>query len=138
MMCIKKEAGFCSITYELLSDSEGVMPFAIGSGADVGQGQSSWPVIAECRDDYIVIGGMRLCSGNAKQTPDGVGAGISEPSNDSGLTRLTGRQGFVSNNTIHKTVITDSTPGPFMIRFVSNHAKNAKGFHIGFRQNPCK
>ncbi|UXI16576.1 homeobox protein Nkx-2.2 [Sarcoptes scabiei] len=33
---------------------------------------------------------------------------------------------------------TDSTPGPFQLRFVSNSINNAKGFYLSYRQNPCK
>ena len=33
---------------------------------------------------------------------------------------------------------TDSTPGPFQLRFVSNSVNNAKGFYLAYRQNPCK
>ena len=134
MMCIRKEPGFCSITYELSSDADGTLPFAIGSGAEQITGfTAQWPVVAECRDDFIVIGGMRLCSGVNKPNAD-------NSEHQDGLLRLTNRQenGLGNSSSIHRTVMTDSTPGPFQIRFVSNHAKNARGFHIGYRQNPCK
>ncbi|XP_054154110.1 uncharacterized protein LOC128952702 [Oppia nitens] len=135
MICIRKEPGFCSITYELSSDADGTLPFAIGSGAhQMTPYNSQWPVVAECRDDFIVIGGMRLCSGVGKLNADG-----SELA-DNGLLKLTNRQDNAFGNTsaVHRTVMTDTTPGPFNIRFVSNNANNARGFHIGYRQNPCK
>ena len=135
MMCIRKEPGFCSVTYELSSDADGTLPFAIGTGAEHINGFTpQWPVVAECRDDFIVIGGMRLCSGVNKISGDNTEIP------DNGLLRLTNRQenGLGNHSSIHRTVMTDSTPGPFQIRFVSNGAKNARGFHIGYRQNPCK
>lgn len=42
-------------------------------------------------------------------------------------------------HTINNTQLTllDDSPGPFLLRFVSNHARNGQGFHFNFKQIPC-
>jgi hypothetical protein len=52
----------------------------------------------------------------------------------------TGYQNELNQNPaeLQGSIITDTTSGPFLLRFVSNNARNARGFHIDYRQNPCK
>ncbi|XP_015782409.1 uncharacterized protein LOC107360300 [Tetranychus urticae] len=132
--CIKKESGFCSISYELYTDGEKISPFAIGSNYD--SGYSLWrPIIAECPDDYLSIGGVRLCSGKLiTRTPT-----LTISTNETTVTDIWRPSSMVLNATIdHPTIITDNTSGPFTVRFVSNHINNARGFHLRYKQNPCK
>ncbi|KAI1295488.1 hypothetical protein HDE_05512 [Halotydeus destructor] len=133
MICVKKEPGFCSITYELTPSLTGVFPFAVGAPAKGGRS----PIVSQCKDDYLVIGGLRLCSASL-QSP-------SLPSNleththttDGTFQRL--ETGSILNATLYSpTLITDTTPGPFLVRFVSSQADTAKGFNLSYRQNPCK
>lgn len=135
--CIKKESGFCSITYELYTDGEKILPFAIGSNYD--NGYSLWRSIAtDCPDDHLTIGGVRLCSGARPSRSPVMSYSGNETGSVSSLD-LWKPSPFVLNATLdHPTVITDNTPGPFVIRFVSNHANNARGFYLKYRQNPCK
>ncbi|RWS16476.1 uncharacterized protein B4U79_01361 [Dinothrombium tinctorium] len=127
IMCIKKESGFCSISYDLSSNGDGISPFAVGSSSETEK--SLWrPIVAQCRDDYLTIGGIRLCSGKLNGHPY-----------EEQLESLSRQDTTILNATLaYPTVITDTTPGPFVIRFVSNNANNARGFNLTYRQNPCK
>ena len=124
IMCVKKEGGFCSISYELSSEGSKMVNFAVGSnGPEEKSIGATRPIVSDCVDDYITIGGMRLCSGRI---------GRSMMDDD--------RLGEYSVNTSlsYPSIVTDETPGPFLIRFVSNQINNAKGFYLSYRQNPCK
>lgn len=274
-MCIRKESGFCSITYQLSRNEQGLQPFAVGHSlfgglneTAIGHSTNWHPVSTECRDDYLLIGGVRLCSGisssNQYNVPI-VGTGLPFVDNPNGasiqfaqngtvlnsaginqaglnqvqlqhqlqnqynllmqqLTRLQQQQQQVTGNVSYSTngltssgtnqivgqqqqqqqtgslgsnnnsleqqqaailqqamfiqqqlnqlasnnvnannnsynsnnfsnnrfptgqypdtqggaIITDTTSGPFLLRFVSNMARNARGFQIDYRQNPCK
>ncbi|KAH6926902.1 hypothetical protein HPB50_022765 [Hyalomma asiaticum] len=121
VVCLRKEPGFCSVTYEVAPDEElGASPF--GVGAIPSQRESvqltSSPIMAECPDDYIIIGGVRMCSTGHETEVE------QRHTRDLNATGL--------------TLITDGTPGPFLMRFVSNHVNNARGFKLHYRQNPCK
>ncbi|XP_022243007.1 uncharacterized protein LOC111086022 [Limulus polyphemus] len=117
-ICLKKEPGFCSISYELASDVTGVQPFGVGLVSASSSSTVTGPVSAECPDDFLVIGGIRLCSGRIAAS----------------TTSVRGRE----TNTTVTGLLTDSTPGPFMVRFVSNGVNNARGFNLQYRLNPCK
>ena len=141
MICLKKEPGFCSVTYELATQDSKLLPFGIGfyfgGEKKILQGrQIVQQPILQCNEDYLTIGGIRICSSTIPSFPDGqsfvsdIGSGIQKSETSTGL---------VFNATLAApTLLTDSTPGPFLARFVSNKAFNAKGFYIFFRQNPCK
>ncbi|KAL1471160.1 hypothetical protein MTO96_040071 [Rhipicephalus appendiculatus] len=121
VVCLRKEPGFCSVTYEVAPDEElGASPF--GVGAIPSQRESvqltSSPIMAECPDDFIIIGGVRMCSTGHETEVE------QRHTRDLNATGL--------------TLITDGTPGPFLMRFVSNHVNNARGFKLHYRQNPCK
>ena len=80
LICIRKETGFCSVSYEYMADSSGsVMPFSVGSdlglagrrgsqsriASDVASSDAlsiSFGSTAHCEDDYLIIGGLRVCS----------------------------------------------------------------------------
>ncbi|XP_042144689.1 uncharacterized protein LOC8040514 [Ixodes scapularis] len=122
VVCLRKEPGFCSVSYEIATadDEVGPSPFGVGAVPTQREGVqlTSSPIVAECPDDYLIIGGVRMCS--------------------------TGHDGDIELrhtrdlNVTGLNLITDSTPGPFLMRFVSNNVNNARGFKLHYRQNPCK
>ncbi|XP_064464049.1 uncharacterized protein LOC135375245 [Ornithodoros turicata] len=122
VVCLRKEPGFCSVTYEVASEETTRGHAAFGVGTVSSQRDSahltSSPIAAECPDDYLVIAGVRMCSGQLDVDVD------QRYTRDLNVTGL--------------SLITDSTPGPFLMRFVSNHVNNARGFKLHYRQNPCK
>ncbi|XP_076316289.1 uncharacterized protein LOC143228807 [Tachypleus tridentatus] len=117
-ICLKKESGFCSVSYELSSDVAGIKPFGVGSVTASSSSTVTAPVVATCPEDFLVIGGIRLCSGRVAASTSIV-------------------RGRETNITTSK-LLTDSTPGPFLVRFVSDNGKNARGFNLQYRLNPCK
>jgi hypothetical protein len=134
MMCVKKEPGFCSITYELATTERRVKAFGIGNPNKL-TGRAG-QVVGQCNEDYLVIGGYRICSASV-----GVQDGLSFISDvpATGFSKTDVQTGSVLNATLTSPVLlTDSTPGPFLLRFISSQANNAKGFDLSFRQNPCK
>lgn len=242
IVCIRKETGFCSIAYEFMSDSSGgLWPFSVGPTAhgtsgglmmgepDTGREGPEVRSMNNCDDDYLVVGGMRLCSrivsfsehdeamederastgsstlpnsGSTLTPSDEIGSmdiangtngaareaagelfessGASQPlemERDETLRRphrranqhsrlyydepvpssagQGRRMASLRGNRVapatrstenargsphhqHHLMAIDSTPGPFLLRFVANGVKNAKGFYLSFRQNPCK
>ncbi|CAL1276939.1 unnamed protein product, partial [Larinioides sclopetarius] len=70
VICIRKEPGFCSITYQLSSEGRSVAPFAVGAlpGATNTATTLTGPVAAECHDDYVLFTGIRVCSGRVSPT----------------------------------------------------------------------
>lgn len=108
------------------------MPFAIGRPDSVGR---SAAIVAQCKDDYLVVGGLRLCSASFQTTAvDGHvhGADGTFHKNEFQVGQ------FLNASYNFPTLMTDVTPGPFMVRFVSSQANSARGFNLNFRQNPCK
>ena len=65
VICIRKEPGFCSITYQLFAEGRNVAPFAVGAlpGSTSAVSALTGPVAAECLDDYVLFTGIRVCSG---------------------------------------------------------------------------
>ena len=136
MMCVKKEPGFCSITYELATTERRVKAFAIGNPNKLVASSRSPAVVAQCNEDYLVIGGYRICSASVG-THDGLSFISDVPA--TGISKTDVQTGSILNATLTSPVLlTDSTPGPFLLRFISSQANNAKGFDLSFRQNPCK
>ena len=133
MMCVKKEPGFCSITYELATSERRVKPFAIGNPS---KGVAGRTPVAQCNEDYLVVGGFRICSASVG-TQDGLSFISDVPA--AGAAKADLQTGSVVNASLASPVLlTDSTPGPFLLRFITSQANNAKGFDLYFRQNPCK
>lgn len=137
-ICLKKEPGFCSITYELATQDSKVLPFGIGvTPVKTLQGRQIQTVV-QCNDDFLTIGGIRLCSSSIPSFPEGLSY-VSDIAYHAGILRTDTSTGLVFNATLAApTLLTDTTPGPFLARFVSNKAYNAKGFYLFYRQNPCK
>ncbi|XP_054715415.1 uncharacterized protein LOC129224894 [Uloborus diversus] len=121
VICLRKEPGFCSVTYQLHAEGRQVAPFAVGSlpGGPAGAAPTG-PVAAECHDDFVLFAGVRVCSGRVSPVTIPANRPTREP------------------NVTSTYILTDSTPGPFLVRFVSNGVRNARGFHFSYRQNPCK
>ncbi|XP_023223868.1 uncharacterized protein LOC111625069 [Centruroides sculpturatus] len=114
-ICLKKMPGYCSVTYQLSTGRNGGhYPFAVGTAAS--SALSSSPVTAECKDDYLVIRDTRLCSAAMAPSP----------------TRT-----LRNVNASSPILLTDTTSGPFIVRFVSNGARNARGFSLKYQQHPC-
>jgi hypothetical protein len=137
MICLRKESGFCSVTYELATQDGKVLPFGIGSipAVKTVQGRQVHP-LPQCNEDFLSVGGVRLCSSSVS-FPEGQSY-ISDIAYGSGVQKTDTATGLVLNATIASpTLLTDWTPGPFLARFVSNKSFNAKGFYLFFRQNPC-
>lgn len=121
-ICVRKESGFCTITYELATQGSTIKPFSVGPSVKSGRVASFQ---TQCKDDFLVVAGIRLCSVTIS---DGL------PNKTVGS-----YSGAILNATYTSpSLITDSTPGPFAIRFVSSQADNGKGFDLSYRQNPCK
>lgn len=138
IICLKKEPGFCSVTYELATQDTRVLPFGIGTVGPVKtlQGRQVHP-LAQCNEDFLTIGGVRLCSSSIPSYPEGQSY-VSDIAYHSGIAKTDIATGVVLNATVASpTLLTDSTPGPFLARFVSNKSFNSKGFYLFFRQNPC-
>lgn len=202
MICIRKETGFCSISYEFMSDHSGaILPFSVGlmpnqfskrTGTldhwDTGKAYSTLQT-TQCEDDYLIVSGTKVCTkivdpGNDDKeilqptehpfpedliTPGNITENISN--NNELNENLSDRKDLKKRNQrqtelfqdaltrryrwmhsapislkkdqfkrIHQNYLmtTDSTPGPFQMRFVSNSINNAKGFYLAYRQNPCK
>ncbi|OTF73225.1 hypothetical protein BLA29_007990, partial [Euroglyphus maynei] len=80
MICIRKETGFCSISYEFMSDPSGaVFPFSVGLSSNqfskrIGLHQADdygqWPTgkmystvqTTQCDDDYLIVSGTKVCT----------------------------------------------------------------------------
>ncbi|CAL8116018.1 unnamed protein product [Orchesella dallaii] len=115
-ICIRKEAGFCSITYTNLVPDGQYFPFQVVN-ADA-QGNLLLPSgqagvgIRNCPDDYIILNGIRLCG---------------ERLNDGTKTTLL----------MDDAPVTDATNGPFTMIVRTNEIDVGGGFAIYYRQNPC-
>nr|XP_053629373.1 uncharacterized protein LOC128686459 isoform X1 [Cherax quadricarinatus] len=120
-MCIRKEAGFCSVVYQTIPsgnytknrvfeivnfhiDSSGVATSVIPSG-EAGLG------LIQCPDDYLIMAGTRLCG---ERLNDGSNP---QPTNNG--------------------PITDKTRGPFIVQFTSDGWFTGQGFQLIYQQYPC-
>ncbi|XP_049772117.1 uncharacterized protein LOC126154588 [Schistocerca cancellata] len=111
-ICIRKEAGYCSITYtnedvfQLVNvDEDGdptVPPGQAGAGA------------VSCTDDYIIVTGLglRLCGDRL---------------NDAS----------VNIDFTQDAPVTDTSNGPFIVGVRTNNEVTGRGFHLMYRQNIC-
>ncbi|RZF37010.1 hypothetical protein LSTR_LSTR004698 [Laodelphax striatellus] len=114
-VCIKKEYGFCSITYSnIINNFE--MPFELNNLDEEGMltvnpgeaGVESY----NCPDDYIVLNKVKLC-----------GYRLNDASENSD---------FRSNH-----LIRDADNGPFVVSVRTNSNITGKGFSLQYKQVPC-
>ncbi|CAH1118430.1 unnamed protein product [Phaedon cochleariae] len=114
-ICIRREAGYCSITYTNVRngvespfqipnvDNDGIVTLPRGmAGVDS----------MDCPNDYIVIAGTRLCGYRF---------------ND----------GTVNANLTMNAAVTDSSAGPIVIPVRTNSALTGLGFRLYYTQNRC-
>ncbi|XP_043217158.1 uncharacterized protein LOC122379216 [Amphibalanus amphitrite] len=123
MICIRKESGFCSITYstdnfgsQAMANEFNIVNFeneesATGGTPTVPAGQAGVGPI-KCRHDFLVLSLDRLCG---------------ERLNDAAA----------SSTLTDNADVTDYSAGQFVVKFVSNHQRTGAGFQLDFRQNPC-
>ncbi|XP_069685946.1 uncharacterized protein [Periplaneta americana] len=115
-ICIRKEPGYCSITYTNTGPDGMGYPFQLTNVDQDGQplfppGQAGAEVF-NCPDDYIVINGIRLCG---------------ERLNDASV-----QLDFTRNYPV-----TDTSTGPYVIPVRTNGNTNGRGFKIDYQQNSC-
>ncbi|XP_066947495.1 uncharacterized protein [Macrobrachium rosenbergii] len=118
-VCLRKEAGFCSIVYDntvngVKQDFE-IVNFRIGP---TGLATSVVPVgeagvgLIQCPDDYLIMAGTRLCGDRLND-----GSTNPQPTNSA--------------------PVTDSTNGPFTVQFITNTESVGQGFRLHYQQYPC-
>ncbi|XP_037081255.1 uncharacterized protein LOC119101961 [Pollicipes pollicipes] len=126
MICIRKEAGFCSITYgvdrfdrfsqpetfDIFNARTSVVGGVLVVSSNVPAGQAGIGP-TQCTDDYILLSADRLC-----------GDRLNDGSFNSLLTE-------------HADV-TDNTDGPFVIKVVTGPSIVGAGFRLFYRQNACR
>ena len=111
---------------------------------------STTVIASQCTEDYLIVGGgIRLCSASipflplSPVSPQADGSLSTGTLTDIAFSGSIGKfdiqsNTLLSNNTSPVILYTDSTNGPFALRFVSNSLGNARGFNLIYRQNPCK
>ncbi|XP_050299803.1 uncharacterized protein LOC126738482 [Anthonomus grandis grandis] len=114
-ICIRREAGYCSITYMNTNDGE-MYPFQLVNILPNGQstvpaGQAGVDVL-NCPDDYIIIDGTRLCGDRL---------------ND----------GSTSANFSTDASVTDMSSGPIVVNVRTNDNITGLGFKFFYTQNLC-
>ncbi|XP_037081346.1 uncharacterized protein LOC119102083 [Pollicipes pollicipes] len=126
IICIRKEAGFCSITYgvdrfdrfsqpetfDIFNARTSVVGGVLVVSSNVPAGQAGIGP-TQCTDDYILLSADRLC-----------GDRLNDGSFNSLLTE-------------HADV-TDNTDGPFVIKVVTGPSIVGAGFRLFYRQNACR
>ncbi|XP_052125230.1 uncharacterized protein LOC113216579 [Frankliniella occidentalis] len=115
-ICVRKEAGFCSITYSTVSSNGTAAPFQLlnedqNGAPTIPPGQAGAEVF-NCPSDYIVLNGIRLC-----------GERLNDASVDSDYT--------------HNSPVTDSGSGPFVVPVRTNGNLTGRGFSLAYRQIAC-
>ncbi|KAK9874338.1 hypothetical protein WA026_002688 [Henosepilachna vigintioctopunctata] len=114
-ICIRREAGYCSITYtNVMNGLE--YPFQFVNFAANGQptvmpGQAGIETF-DCPNDYIVINGVRLCGYKL---------------ND----------GTVNQDLTMNAPVTDNSMGPIVIQVRTNENAVGRGFKLFYTQNRC-
>ncbi|XP_068210754.1 uncharacterized protein [Palaemon carinicauda] len=117
-VCLRKEAGFCSIVYNnkvngINQDFE-IVNFRIGPSlatSVVPVGEAGVGLI-QCPDDYLIMAGTRLCGDRLND-----GSTNPQPTNSA--------------------PVTDSTNGPFTVQFITNTESVGQGFRLQYQQYPC-
>ncbi|XP_076056232.1 uncharacterized protein LOC143034170 [Oratosquilla oratoria] len=118
-VCLRKEAGFCSIIYSTddLTMSTTYKFEVVNYIITAGTATSIVPAgeagvgVESCPDDFLVLGGTRLCGDRLNN----------------------GRDPLPSNN----APVTDMTNGPFIVQFQSNSESVGGGFRLSYQQHPC-
>ncbi|CAG7717029.1 unnamed protein product [Allacma fusca] len=115
-ICIRREAGFCSVTYTNAGPDGTYQPFQIvnanAEGALVIPSGQAGVGYRDCPYDYILLNGFRLCG---------------ERLNDATTNIL-----FVND-----APVTDTSNGPFVVIVRTNEIDVGGGFSLYYRQNPC-
>ncbi|XP_030764365.1 uncharacterized protein LOC115888705 [Sitophilus oryzae] len=114
-ICIRREAGYCSITYRNVQGGQ-TYPFQLVNELPSGQltvpqGQAGVDIL-NCPDDYIIIDGTRLCG---------------DRFND----------GSTSANFSMNAPVVDTSAGPIVINVRTNGNVTGLGFKLYYTQNPC-
>ncbi|XP_042875586.1 uncharacterized protein LOC122255519 isoform X2 [Penaeus japonicus] len=117
--CIRKEAGFCSIVYTTTptsaTQSFELVNFVIsptGVATSVVPAGEAGTGLIQCPDDFVILAGTRLCG-------DRLNDGSAVPTRtDNGP-------------------VTDTTNGPFIVRFRSNGRNAGQGYQLSYQQIPC-
>ncbi|KAK3920305.1 Phosphate-binding protein [Frankliniella fusca] len=115
-VCIRKEAGFCSVTYSTETSNGTTAPFQLlnedqDGAPTIPPGQAGAEVL-NCPSDYIVLNGIRLC-----------GERLNDASVDPDYT--------------HNSPVTDSGSGPFVLPVRTNGNLTGRGFSLAYRQLAC-
>ncbi|XP_044762650.1 uncharacterized protein LOC123319783 [Coccinella septempunctata] len=114
-ICIRREAGYCSITYSnVMNGLE--YPFELVNYAANGQptvmmGQAGIETF-DCPNDYIIINGVRLCG-----------------------TKL--NDGMTNPDLTVNAPVTDNSLGPIVIQVRTNGSAVGRGFKLFYTQNRC-
>ncbi|KAK6625726.1 hypothetical protein RUM43_006025 [Polyplax serrata] len=115
-ICIKKGKGYCTISFENFETDPFQPTFQMVNVDEEGQRllppQQAGAETFDCPDDYITVGGMRLCG---------------EKLND-GRTDVDLQKNFP---------ITDSTNGPFILHVKTDASETGRGFYLSYTQHPC-
>ncbi|XP_075219132.1 uncharacterized protein LOC142323420 [Lycorma delicatula] len=115
-VCIKKQSGYCEVTYSNKAKNGTEMVFELNNLDDEGI-----PTVPEgeagaesynCPDDYIVLNNMRLCGHRL---------------NDA----------FENSDLKQNHVIKVADNGPFVITVKTNNNVTGRGFYLIYHQNPC-
>ncbi|RWS05444.1 uncharacterized protein B4U79_04125, partial [Dinothrombium tinctorium] len=147
-ICFRKEAGFCSQTYNTNSSSTNFEIVNIhADGTPVFNQNSAGAGVLKCRYDYLVLSGIRFC-GN-RLNIQGAQAANTQVTTDAPITVLR----FSSLRQVLRYVLNeqknhiyhnfydekyaDTSSGPFIARFHSDYNMTGRGFRISYKQNPC-
>ncbi|XP_071517466.1 uncharacterized protein [Panulirus ornatus] len=117
VICIRKEAGFCSIVYQNPSSNNTsfeianlqASPSLVTSAVPAGEAGVG---IIQCPNDYLIMAGTRLCGDRLND-----GSSNPQPTNNG--------------------PVIDSTNGPFIVQFTSDDQYTGHGFLLSFQQHPC-
>ncbi|KAE8744956.1 hypothetical protein FOCC_FOCC008368 [Frankliniella occidentalis] len=152
-ICVRKEAGFCSITYSTVSSNGTAAPFQLlnedqiqssmneyvhdlstDGAPTIPPGQAGAEVF-NCPSDYIVLNGIRLC-----------GERLNDASVDSDYTHnspVTGRMDLFTEahrllfEFVNCFAVADSGSGPFVVPVRTNGNLTGRGFSLAYRQIAC-
>ncbi|XP_063218627.1 uncharacterized protein LOC134528890 [Bacillus rossius redtenbacheri] len=116
VICIKKNPGYCSITYTNVDRNGVEYPFKLlnvdADGQSVIPRNQAGADVFNCPDDYIIISGIRLCG---------------EKLNDA----------TVDIDFRNNAPVTDETNGPFLVYVHTDNSVTDRGFKLLYMQNLC-
>ncbi|KAF5284241.1 hypothetical protein FQR65_LT00241 [Abscondita terminalis] len=115
-VCIRKEAGYCSVTYSNLANGtitnfNWLISTTVTGLSTIPPGQAGAEIFS-CPDDYIVMNGIRLCG---------------ERLND----------GSVTTDFTRNSPVTDTGNGPIVVPVRTNADRTGRGFRLFYTQNLC-